>query len=305
MTFEQLLYVEVLSHYHSLQEAADILHISKPGLSLAISQLENELGIEIFKRTKKGTFLTNKGLELLSSISKILKSKANLEELANYLNDTNNQQIIRIRYINTMLKSFITPFIKDYEKKYQHVFYDISCADTQTIINLVRNGEIDIGFIASSDIESEWIKDLIFKPVCHGKVVLYVSKSSNLLNNTITLNDLKEQKFCMFNDKYHDVLFDRLQYLCGPLNLILKTDDYWAIVETIAKLNAVCIGRLPQAILSRENIDNENITIDIGHLINDNTTLGWLINPSKKQSKLTQDLIDSITEDLQQCMTNN
>ena len=48
MTFEQLLYVEVLSHHNSLQNAADVLHITKPGLSLAISELEEELGMKCF-----------------------------------------------------------------------------------------------------------------------------------------------------------------------------------------------------------------------------------------------------------------
>jgi len=58
MTFEQLLYVEVLSHYQSLQKAADVLHISKPGLSLAITELEEELGIRIFDRNSKGSVPT-------------------------------------------------------------------------------------------------------------------------------------------------------------------------------------------------------------------------------------------------------
>lgn len=300
MTFEQLLYVEVLSHYNSLQEAADVLHISKPGLSLAISQLEEELNVKLFKRTSKGTIITETGLQLHSTISQILQSKANLEKLASFSNNTNKKTVIRIRYINTMLKSFINQFINNYDEKYKNVFYDISCDDTKSIIQLVRNGEIDAGFIASSNIESEWIKDLIFKPVCHGKSVLAVSKSSNLLNKTITFEDLKRQKFCIYDDVYHELLFDRLQYLCGPLNLILKTDDHWAISEAVTKLNAVCIGRSLQAVLSRENKIDEFITIDIGHLINDNTTLGWLINPRLEQSKLVHNLINDITEEIKE-----
>lgn len=58
MTFEQLLYAEVLSHHSSMQTAADILHITKSGLSLAIHQLEDELGVKIFERTSKGTVVT-------------------------------------------------------------------------------------------------------------------------------------------------------------------------------------------------------------------------------------------------------
>lgn len=299
MTFEQLLYVDVLSHHNSLQKAADVLHISKSGLSLAISELEDELGVKIFERTSKGTAITQEGLQLLSTISKILQSKSNLERIASFSSGANKKSVIRIRYINTMFKSFMNQFINDYCEKYMNVLYDISRDDTKTIINLVRNGEIDAGFIASSDIESEWIRDLTFKPVCHGKTVLAVSQTSSLLNRNITLEELKNQKFCLYDDVYHELLFDRLQYLCGPLNLILKTDDHWAITEAVVKLNAVCLGRSPQAVFSRENRDNELISLDIGHLINDNTTLGWLTNPRVQRSELTDEMIERITEEIQ------
>ena len=80
MNFEQLLYAEVLSHHHSLQKAADVLHISKSGLSLAISQLEDELGVQLFERSSKGTQLTMEGKQLLASISDILRYKNLLEK---------------------------------------------------------------------------------------------------------------------------------------------------------------------------------------------------------------------------------
>ncbi|WP_273730656.1 LysR family transcriptional regulator [Leuconostoc mesenteroides] len=55
MNFDQLLYAEVLAQHNSMQNAADVLHISKSGLSIAIHQLENELEV---------TLLINHHLEL-------------------------------------------------------------------------------------------------------------------------------------------------------------------------------------------------------------------------------------------------
>lgn len=298
MTFEQLLYVEVLSHYSSLQEAADLLHITKPGLSLAISELEKELGVKLFERTTRGSKITQAGIQLLSSISGILQAKSEIERLVSASKGENKKEVIRIRYINTMFKSFITQFISHYQDKYSNALYDICRDDTHSIIDSVRKGDIDAGFIAISDIESEWVKDLIFKPVCSGKVVLGVSKKSDLLNEEITLEKLKKQKFCIYDDVYHEVLFDRLQYLCGPLNLILKTDDHWAIMEVVTKLDAVCIGRSSQALFSREEPRDDLVSLPIGNLLNDNTTLGWLINPSRKLSSAAADIINSITKEM-------
>lgn len=300
MTFEQMLYVEMLSQYRSLQKAADALHISKPGLSLAISSLEKELGTKLFNRTNKGTELTATGIKLLSTVSDILKSKAELERIASFSNDTNKKEIIRIRYINTMFKSFLTPFIKKNQPLFGHVTYDLCRSDTKSIISLVKNGEINAGFIASSDIESAWIKGLVFKPVCYGRIVLCAAETNALLHQQpLTFESLKSQTYCLYDDAYHEAFFDRLQYICGPLNLILKTDDHWAIHEALTKLNAVTFGRNLQAVLSREEINDGVAILDIGHLFNDKMTLGWLTNPRVKQSSTAICLMNEITKQIQ------
>lgn len=295
MTFEQLLYVEVLSHYNSLQKAADVLHISKPGLSLAISDLENELGVKIFERTNRGSVLTKEGVQMLGVISEILRSKSSLERLAVYASGINRKESIRIRYINTLFEGFITPFIEEYSNRYTNVYYEVTRGDLNDIVAQVRSGEIDAGFVASSDIESDWIKDLTFQPLCYSRIVLMVSKDSELKDRKVTLEDLKKQKFCMYDDQSHEVLFNRLQYLCGPLDLVLKTDDHWAIVQAISKLGFISFARQAQGIFSREETDDSICSVNIGNLINDNVALGWLINPRVHISKPAEDLIARIT----------
>lgn len=127
-----------------------------------------------------------------------------------------------------------------------------------------------------------------------------VSENSDLLDREVTLNNLKQQKFCLFDDVYHEILFERLQFLCGPLNLILKTDDYWAICEAVTRLNAVCIGRSQQGMLSWESASRDVMMVDIGHLINDNTVLGWLTNPRVEQSKPFLEMLEDIIEETRQ-----
>lgn len=297
MTFEQLLYVEVLSHHKSLQKAADVLHISKPGLSLAISELEKELGVRIFERSSKGTALTREGMQLLSSISEILKSKSNLEELVAF-STSGAKEVVRIRYINTMIRAFLDPFISGYEEKYRRVYYDISQAPIPSIVELVKSGEIDAGFIASSEIESEWFRDLAFQPIVYGKVRLVARADSPLADHPITLEELKQQKFCLYEDAFHEALFDRLQYLCGPLEIILKTDDHWAISKAVTSLGAVCLGRDIQGHLSRDEISSDIVSISIGHLFNDSIALGWLTNPRIPPSQTAQMLMEQIAQQI-------
>ncbi|WP_294688936.1 LysR family transcriptional regulator, partial [uncultured Faecalicoccus sp.] len=58
MTLTQLRYALTVANAKSMNEAAKQLFISQPSLSAAIRDLEEEIGIEVFRRSNKGAYLT-------------------------------------------------------------------------------------------------------------------------------------------------------------------------------------------------------------------------------------------------------
>ncbi|MDN2453594.1 LysR family transcriptional regulator [Lactobacillus sp. UCMA15818] len=307
MNFEQLLYVEVLAQHNSMQKAAEVLHISKSGLSIAINQFERELGVRLFDKSPAGTQLTIEGGQLLSSISDILSFKNNLENTAAIVANPKKHQRISIHYMNTMLKPFMNTFIDNYASKFKNVQFDISCHEFESIVRRVHNQEIDAGFIAINNIQDAAVKGLVFTPVCDSKLVLLCAPDNflNTLGRPITLEDLKKQQFSIFNDKFHDEIFEKLQFQCGPLSLILRVDDAWAMNKAIIKLNTVCFGRILQGDLSSNPNFSNLKTIDVGHIIDDNFKLGWLTNPNHMISKKTRELLQDITAEIKrECNIN-
>lgn len=61
MRMEQMLYLLVISQSPSMSAASQKLHLTPQALSISIKHLEEELGIELLKRTNRGTTLTEKG----------------------------------------------------------------------------------------------------------------------------------------------------------------------------------------------------------------------------------------------------
>ncbi len=61
MSIDQLRYFLTIAVTRSITRAAAELHLSQPSLSIAIRQLEDELGYDLFKRTNRGVVLTEKG----------------------------------------------------------------------------------------------------------------------------------------------------------------------------------------------------------------------------------------------------
>ncbi len=81
MTLQQLTYLVKVAECGNITEAAEQLYISQPSLSTAISNLEKEMGITAFNRTKKGVTVTRDGEELLSYARMLL----GIHEAAKYV----------------------------------------------------------------------------------------------------------------------------------------------------------------------------------------------------------------------------
>ena len=63
MTFQQLEYVVEISKCGSINKAAQKLFLSQSGISTAVRELEQELGIRIFARSNRGVEFTQEGKE--------------------------------------------------------------------------------------------------------------------------------------------------------------------------------------------------------------------------------------------------
>lgn len=297
MTFEQLLYTKVLSHQPSMQAAADILHISKSGLSLAITQLEEELGVKIFDRTKKGTALTPEGLQILSAITDVLRAKNELVNTALTVTSQQKYEIVKICYANKIPSAFIKVFLDEFKNEYPNVIVDMSQHQRNTILEKIRNEEVDAGFIPLPEELGDLGQELNFEPVCHTRIELICSKNNPIASKEkITLEDLKKMKFCMFNDDSYNYVFNQMQYMCGPLSIIFRSDDYEAIKNVIIEMEAVCLVRTNESSLSDASWLDEMHHFFIGHLIDDDSILAWVINTNCNLSEPARAFMNLISE---------
>ncbi len=79
MTFQQLTYVVEISKCGSINKAAGKLFLSQSGISTAIRELEEELGIQFFVRSNRGVEFTPDGQEFLSYAASLLEQKQWIE----------------------------------------------------------------------------------------------------------------------------------------------------------------------------------------------------------------------------------
>lgn len=85
VTLRQLEVFSAVARNQSFTRAAEMLHLSQPGVSMQIKQLESSIGLQLFEHVGKKIFLTNAGREMFvysQSISQMLEeAEVVIEEL--------------------------------------------------------------------------------------------------------------------------------------------------------------------------------------------------------------------------------
>lgn len=147
MTLQQLRYLIKVAESASLGAAANELHISQPSLSIAIRNLERELGRELFNRSPGGMILTLDGLEFLGYARQLLQQVNVIERIYKDGGD----EVLRFS-ISTQHYTFIVEAFIQFAREFENSPYALNFRETTTsgIIEDVRAGYSELGVLFCS-----------------------------------------------------------------------------------------------------------------------------------------------------------
>src|SRR5256885_6895023 len=96
MNFQQLKFVrETVRQDFNLTDVAKAVHVTQPGVSRQIRELEDELGVRIFERHGKRLLgLTEPGKQLLNVVERILIDAGNLKNIAQEYSDQEHGSLV-------------------------------------------------------------------------------------------------------------------------------------------------------------------------------------------------------------------
>ena len=196
MTITQLHYVLAVAEYKNFTKAAEKCFVTQPTLSMQIQKLEDQLGIQIFDRSKKPIELTEVG-------RKIVNQAKNIVNEADRINDIVDQQKgfiggeFRLGIIPTVMPTLLPMFLKTFIKRYPKVKLRIEELTTEEIIQRIKDGHLDAA-IAATPLKQDQIKErvLFYEPF-----VGYVPKNHRLSSKLkLEVSDLNINEMLLLED---------------------------------------------------------------------------------------------------------
>ncbi|MEA4919493.1 MAG: LysR family transcriptional regulator [Clostridiaceae bacterium] len=145
MNLKEQKYVYTLATSSSLSEAAKVLNISRPALSLYISSLEENLGVPLFDRVGKKFVPTYAGELYIESAKKMLDIKSNFDSALSGIKDDYNG---RLRFgVQRYRAPYIAPeMLYSFSREYPGVDITLSELMITEAIEAFENNKLDIFF---------------------------------------------------------------------------------------------------------------------------------------------------------------
>lgn len=120
MNIEQLEYIIKVAEMRSISTASESLHISQAGISMAITSLEKELGVNIFKRSRLGTLPTEEGKEIIQKAYEVMSKLEEIRDKAQLHTETMEKEL-RLSSTQGLFLTILPKSLALFKKKYPNV----------------------------------------------------------------------------------------------------------------------------------------------------------------------------------------
>ena len=249
MTLAQLRYAITVAGASSMNEAARKLFISQPSLSAAIKELEEEVGVELFKRTNRGISVTLEGEEFIGYARQVVEQYNLIESKYILKENTKKKFGVSMQHYTFAVKAFV-----EMVKQFGMDEYEFEIHETKTydVIENVKNCKSEIGILYLNDFNKKVLTKLFHESAvefhellkCH--IYVYLWKGHPLASKEeISLEELEEYPCLSFDQGNNNSFYFAEEVLSTyDYKRLIKANDRATFLNLMIGLNGytLCSG---------------------------------------------------------------
>jgi LysR family cys regulon transcriptional activator len=271
MNLHQFRFVqEAVRRNLNLTETAKALFTSQPGISKAILELEEELGIDLFVRHgKRLRRVTEPGQEVLKAIEVILREVANMKRIGEEYSKQ-DAGTLSIAATHTQARYVLPEPVAQLRRRFPKVQVSLHQGSPSEVVQMLLDGTADIGLATESLAEPE---DLVSLPAYEWEHVIVMRADDPLAaSEKITLEQLAGETLISYHPSFTgrrriDAAF--AQRRLKP-NIALEAIDS-DVIKTYVKAG-LGVGIVAEMAVRDDPPGGELVTRPAGHLFGKNVT---------------------------------
>ncbi len=199
MNLAHLYYFKKLVEVKNYSLAAKELYIAQPTLSLAVSNLEKELGVALVKKKRAAVELTVDGEEFYEAV--VVATNA-LDNAVSFIRERASVEfgIMTVGTVYSIQSQAWSEAIRDYrERSHSKVQFKWKQGTTESLMHELKNGSVDVVF---AGVLGKGDPDVVSIPCFTQSVALVVNRDHPLAGRAeLSLDDVRGIRLLTYRDK--------------------------------------------------------------------------------------------------------
>jgi DNA-binding transcriptional LysR family regulator len=199
MELRHLRYFAVVAEEQNVTRAAARLRVSQPPLSRQIRDLEEELGVELFRRTAKSLALTEAGkLFLIETRAVLLRVDQAVEAVRTLA--SHHRGTLHVGYAPSLTVRILPKTLRTFEQAHPGVRVSLHDLSTEECIAQLASGKIDIALTVRP--AASRMRGLVFERLAAYPLRCAVPITHPLARKrSVKLSDLERERFIVYELK--------------------------------------------------------------------------------------------------------
>jgi DNA-binding transcriptional LysR family regulator len=234
MELRHLRYFCAVAEEGSFTLAARRLHVSQSGVSGQVRDLEQELGVALFRRNQRSVSLTPEGSAFLTEARDILDRTDRAVKMVTQAAKGHRGKL-KVGLCGPATAPFLPRLIREFREREPGISLSLKDLDPAHQPEALVSGEIDVGF--TRGIPASLRETLASEVFFRESLVAALPKGHRLENiNAISLKDLASDRLVLYARENAPELFDAILSLCKRVRFspdIVDTQSLWQSVVTM------------------------------------------------------------------------
>ena len=275
----------------SVRAAAEHLHLSQPALSMALAELESQLGVDLFDRKRGRLYLGERGRDALPLAQEILERTVELKRSVHGRGAALEGEL-RLGASNTIGNYLVGDLLGAFTAQHPQVSVRLTVGNTDAIVKGVLDHALDLGCVEGAVAHA----DIEVRPWREDELVICTRPDHALARRRrLCAGDFADARWILREDGSGTrAMTERVLAALPPGRTVLELGQSEAIKQAvIAGLGIACLP----AVAVADAVKTKRLVVLYTPFLDLRRRMSWVLRRSKYHGTLAGAFLDSATLD--------